>query len=101
MQMSLKLPSFLRRKKGEAVSEVEKPEVKVESEFPKIAGAELKKHVGKHVAVVEGKIAASAGTARRALTMAKRKHSGKEITLRYVGSERLLIPCRCLSKTKT
>lgn len=99
--MSLKLPSFLRRKKVEAVAEAEKPEVKVESEFPKIAGTELKKHVGKHVAVVEGKIAASAGTARVALKMAKRKHSGKQIILRYVGSERLLIPCQCLGKTGT
>jgi hypothetical protein len=98
MQMGLKLPSFLRRKKGEAVSEEKKPEVKVESKSPEIAGAELKKHVGRHVAIVEGKIAASAGTARAALKMAKRKHSGKEITLRYVGNERLLINCRCLEK---
>ena len=79
-----------------AVAEAEKPEVKAEREFPEIANAELKKHVGKHVAVVEGKIAASAGTARVTLKMAKRKHSGKQIVLRYVGSERLLVPCQCL-----
>jgi hypothetical protein len=95
MRMKLKLPWFLRRKKAEEVAEAEKPEVKVEREFPEIADAELKKHVGKHFALVEGKIAASAGAARVALKMAKRKHSGKQIVLRYVGSERLLIPCRC------
>lgn len=97
--MKLKLPQFLRRKKVEAVAEA-KPEVKAEREFPEIADAELKKRVGKHVAVVEGKIAASAGTARVALKMAKRKHSGKEITLRYVGSGRLLINCKCLEKSQ-
>jgi len=93
--MKLKLPRFLRRKKVEAVAEA-KLEVKVEREFPEIANAELKKRVGRHVALVEGEIAASAGTARVALKMAKRKHSGKQIVLRYVGSERLLIPCQCL-----
>ena len=96
MRMKLKLPQFLRRKKVEAVAEAEKPEIKAEREFPNITNAELKKHVGKHVALVEGEIAASAGTARVALKMAKRKHSGKQIVLRYVGSERLLVPCQCL-----
>jgi hypothetical protein len=95
MRMKLKLPRFLRRKKVEAVAEAEKPEVKVEREFPNITDAELKKRVGKHVALVEGEIAASAGTAGVALKMARRKHSGKQIVLRYVASERLLIPCRC------
>ena len=98
MLMRLKPPFFLRRKREEVVAE-EKPEVKVEREFPEIADAELKKHVGKHVALVEGKIAASAGMARRALAMAKRKHSKKQITLMYVGSERLLINCKCLEKS--
>jgi hypothetical protein len=101
MWMRLKLPSFLRRKREEAVAVAEKTEVKVEREFSRIPEAELKKHIGKHVAVVDGKIAASAGTARRALKMARQKHSGKEISLRYVGSERLLIPCQCLGKTGT
>jgi len=98
MAVGLKLPRFLRRKE-EAGAEAEKPEVRVEREGPEIPTAELKKHVGKHVAVVEGKIAASASTARKALTMAKRKHSGEEIILKYVGSERLLINCKCLEKS--
>jgi len=99
MQMNLKLPGFLGRKKKGAVSKVEKSEVKAKSEFPEITETELKKHVGKHVAIVKGKIAASAGTASRALTMAKQKHSGKEITLRYVGKGRLLINCKCIEKS--
>jgi hypothetical protein len=91
---------FLRRKKKEEVAEVERPEVKkVEKEFPGISEAEQKKYIGKHVAIVEGKIVASARTAKRALAMAKGKHSGKEIALRYVGSERLLINCKCLEKS--
>jgi uncharacterized protein YnzC (UPF0291/DUF896 family) len=99
--MWMKLPSFFRRKKEEAVVVAEKTEAKIEREFLEISQAELKKYIDKHVALVDGKIAASAGTARRALKMAKRKHPGKEVSLRYVGGERLLIPCQCLGKSRT
>lgn len=100
MRFLKRLP-FLRQKKEEEVAEVEKPEVKMEREFPGISAAEQKKYIGKHVAIVGGEIIASADTARRALAMAKRKHSGEEIALRYVGSERLLIKCKCLEKART
>lgn len=89
---------FLRfpRRKKEKVVEEKKPELKeVGREFPRISVAEQKKHVGKHVAIVDGKIVTSVGTAKEALAMAKRKHSGEKIELRYVGSERLLLKCKC------
>ena len=94
-----KIPRFWRRKKEEVVEG--KPEVveKIE-EFPGISASELREHVGKHVAIVAGKIVSSSGTARRVLAMAKRKHLREEITLRYVGSERLLLKCKCLEKGK-
>lgn len=94
-----KLSRFWRRKEEEA-AEV-KPEIEKvpKREFPGISAAEQKKYIGKHVAIVEGKIVASADTAKRALAMAKRKHSGKEIDLRYVGSERVLIKCKCLEES--
>jgi len=89
---------FLRREKKEAAV-AEKPEVKVaEREFPGISATEQKKYIGKHVAIVGGKIVASADTAKRALAMAKRKHSGKDVDLRYIESERLLVKCKCLEK---
>jgi hypothetical protein len=84
---------FLRKK---GVVEA-KPEAKiVEQKFPRISSTEQKKYVGKHVAIVDGKIVAFAGTAKRVLTTAKRRYPGKEIILRYVGSERLLIKCKCI-----
>ena len=96
MRFLKKLPRLLKRKREEVV-EAEKPEVKeIEREFPSISEAEQKKYVGKHVVIAGGKIVASAGTAKRALAMAKRKHPGEEINLRYVGSERLLLKCKCL-----
>ncbi len=98
MRFLKRLP-FLRGKKEEEVAEVEKPEVKVEREFPGISEAELRKHMDKHVAIVDGRIVASAGTAKGVLVIAKQKHSGKEIALRYVGSERLLIKCRCFGES--
>ncbi|MDH5443190.1 MAG: hypothetical protein ACETWO_04000 [Candidatus Hadarchaeaceae archaeon] len=93
---------FLRlpKRKKEEVVEVKKPEPKgVEKNFPKISEAEQKKYIGKHVAIVEGKIATSAGGARKTLEMAKREYSGKEIELRYVANEKLLIKCKCLEKS--
>ena len=89
---------FLRfpRRKKEKVVEEKKPELKeVRKEFPGISIAEQKKHIGKHVTIVDGKIVTSAGTAKEALTMAKRKHSDEKIELRYVGNERLLLKCKC------
>ena len=96
----MRLFRFLRRKKKKE-AEAKKPEVeeKLKKEFPGISEAEQKRHVGKHVAIVNGKIVASASAARGALTAAKRKHSGKEIDLRYVGSERVLIKCKCLGES--
>ncbi len=90
---------FPRRKKEEIV-EVKKPELKeVEKDFPKISEAEQKKYIGKHVAIVDGKIVTSTNAARKTLEMAKREHSGKEIKLRYVANEKLLIKCKCLEKS--
>ena len=87
---------MLRRKREEIVK-AEKPEVKeVEREFLGITVVEQGKYVGKHIAIVGGKIAASASTAKKTLAAAKRRHPGEEIALRYVGSERLLIKCKCL-----
>jgi len=94
-----KIRRFLRfpRRKKEEVVEVKKPEPKEAGrEFPGISAAEQKKCIGKHVAIVDGKIIASAGTARKALAMAKREHSGEKIDIRYVGGERLLLKCKCL-----
>ena len=86
-------------KKGEEAAEPPaRTEPKCEREFPRIPQAELRRHVGRHVALVEGRIVASADTARAALRAARQNHPGEEIDLRYVGSERLLIPCRCLDK---
>jgi hypothetical protein len=96
MRFLKRLP-FLRRKEEE-VAEVEKPEVKVEREFPGISEAELRRHMDEHIAIVGGKIVASAGTARRALAAAKRKHSGEDVELRYVASKRLLLKCKCLEE---
>jgi len=91
---------FPRRKKEEVV-EVKKPELKDEGrEVPRISATEQKKCIGKHVAIVDGKIVTSAGTARNTLAMAKRKHSGKKIDLRYIGGERLMLKCKCLEKKK-
>ncbi len=90
-----RLLQFQRRKKKEV--EVEKPEMrKVKREFPRISKAEQKKHIGMHVGIVGGKIVASASSAEKALGAAKRKYPSEEIALRYVGSERLLIKCKCL-----
>jgi len=90
---------FPRRKKEEVV-EVKKPEPKeVEKDFPRISEAEQKKYISKHVAIVDGKIVTSAGGAQKTFEMAKRKHSGKEIKLRYVANEKLLIKCKCLEKS--
>ncbi|KUO39066.1 MAG: hypothetical protein AVW05_02395 [Hadesarchaea archaeon DG-33] len=90
---------FPRRKKEEVV-EVKKPELKeVEKNFPKISEAEQKKYIGRHIAIVDGKIVTSAGGARRTLEMAKREYSGKEIELRYVANEKLLLKCKCLEKS--
>jgi hypothetical protein len=90
---------FPRRKKEEVV-EVKKPELKeVEKNFPKISEAEQKKYIGKHIAIVDGKIVTSAGGARKTLEMAKREYSGKEIELRYVANEKLLLKCKCLEKS--
>jgi len=90
---------FLRfpRRKKEKVVEVKKPELKeVGREFPRISAAEQKKHIGKHVAIVDGKIVASADTAGKALAKAKQEHSDEKIDLRYIGGERLLLKCKCL-----
>jgi len=99
LEVKKKIRRFLRfpgRKKEEIVEE-KKPELEEAGrEFPEISAAEQKKHVGKHVAIAGGKIVASAGTARKALTMAKRKHSGEKIDIRYIGGERLLLRCKCL-----
>ena len=90
---------FPKRKKEEVV-EVKKPELKeVEKDFPRISEAEQKKYIGKHVAIVDGKIAASAGGAHKTFEMAKREHSGKEIELRYVANEKLLLKCKCIEKS--
>ena len=90
---------FPRRKKEEVV-EVKKPELKeVEKNFPMISEAEKKKYIGKHVAIVDGKIVTSAGGAKRTIEIAKREHSGKEIELRYVANEKLLLKCKCLEKS--
>lgn len=86
---------FLRRKKEEVV-EIEKPEVEVKEEFPGISSAERIGHVGKHVAIVGGKIIASASDAEGVLKLAKRGHPSEEIVLRYVLNERLLLKCKCL-----
>ena len=93
---------FLRfpRRKKEEVAEVKKPELKeVEKDFPMISEAEKKKYIGKHVAIVDGKIVTSAGRAKRTIEIAKREHSGKEIELRYVANEKLLLKCKCLEKS--
>lgn len=90
---------FPRRKKEEVV-EVKKPELKeVEKNFPKISEAEKKKYIGKHVAIVDGKIVTSASGAKSTIEIAKRKHLGKEIELRYVANEKLLLKCKCLEKS--
>lgn len=90
---------FPRRKKEEVVEE-KKPELKeVGREFPRISVAEQKKYIGKHVAIVDGKIVTSAGAAKKTLETAKQEHSGKEIGLRYVANEKLLIKCKCLEKS--
>lgn len=90
---------FPKRKKEEVV-EVKKPKPKeVEKDFPRISETEQKKYIGKHVAIVDGKIVTSAGGAQKTLEMAKREHSGKEIELRYVANEKLLIKCKCLEKS--
>ena len=90
---------FPRRKKEEIV-EVKTPELKeVEKDFPKISEAEQKKYIGKHVAIVDGKIVISTGEAKKTLQTAKREHSGKEIELRYVANEKLLLKCKCLEKS--
>ncbi len=94
------LPRFWKRKKEKA-AEVEKPEIEKapEREFPEISTAEQKKYIGKHVAIVDGKIVTSAGAAKKTLETAKQEHSGKEIGLRYVANEKLLIKCKCLEKS--
>jgi hypothetical protein len=100
MRMGLRLPSFLRRKEEKAAAKVEREEIKIEPRTREIPEAELKKYIGKHVAVVDGRIAASASTARMALKMAKQKHPHGEISLSYVGGGRLLISCNCLGKNR-
>ncbi|MDH5685251.1 MAG: DUF5678 domain-containing protein [Hadesarchaea archaeon] len=94
------LPRFWKRKKEKA-AKVEKPEIEKvpEREFPEISTAEQKKYIGKHVAIVDGKIVTSAGAAKKTLETAKQEHSGKEIGLRYVANEKLLIKCKCLEKS--
>lgn len=90
-----RLLQFQKRKKKEV--EVEKPEMKeVEREFPRISKEEQKKHIGMHVGIIGGKIVASASSAEKALKAAKRKYPSEEIALKYVGSERMLIKCKCL-----
>ncbi len=95
MRFLKKLSQSLRMKKGEETAEEKTGVEKIEREFSGISTAEQKKHIGKHVAIVGGEIIASAGTAQRALTTAKRKHSGEKIDLRYVEGKRLL-KCECL-----
>lgn len=96
MRFLKKLSQSLNMKKGEEIEEKKTGVEKIEREFSGISTAEQKKHVGEHVAIVGREIIASAGTAKRALTMAKQKHSGEKIDLRYVGKERLLLKCKCL-----
>jgi len=96
---------FLRRllrlrRKEEKIEEKPEVEEKVEGEFPGISGAELDKNVGKHIAIVGGKIASSATTAGEALAMARHECSGEEIQLRYVASKQLLLKCKCLEKSQ-
>lgn len=97
--MRVRLPRFWRRKKKEVV-EVKKPELerKQKKEFPEISTAEQRKYIGKHVAVMDGKIAAAGGSAGQVLARVKKKHPKKKIILRYVANDRLLLKCKCLEK---
>ncbi|GAI20219.1 unnamed protein product [marine sediment metagenome] len=63
MRFLKKLSQSLIMKKGEEIAEKKTGVEKIERELPRISTAEQKKHVGKHVAIVGGKIIASAGTA--------------------------------------
>lgn len=92
------LRRILRSRKKEEVAEVEKPRVEEapERESLEIGAEELQENVGRHIAIVGGKIVSSAKTAKKAFAKAKREHSGEEIVIRYVASERLLLKCKCL-----
>jgi len=98
MRFLERIPQLLRRKKREKIVE-EKSEVKEKVKkgvFPGISTAEQKKYIGKHVLIVGGRIVVSAGTAKRAFAIAKRKYYSNETELWCVGSEKLLIKCKCI-----
>ncbi|RLG56612.1 MAG: hypothetical protein DRN83_03685 [Hadesarchaea archaeon] len=97
--MRFKIQKFWRKEKKEVKKiEAPRPEKKQEREFPDISPAELRRNVGKHVAIVDGKIVAAAKGAKQTLTKAKDKYPSKKITLRYVANEKLLLKCGCLRK---
>lgn len=85
----------MEKEEEDAVGEPEVEE-KIEEEFPGISAAERKKHVGEHAVIAGGKIVASGKTAKKVLEEAEGEYSREEVDLRYVGSEKLLIKCKCL-----
>lgn len=97
--MRVRFPRFRQRKKKEVV-EVKKPELerKPEKEFPRISTGEQKKYIGKHVAIMDGKIVTAARSAGQVLAQVEKKHPKKKIILRYVVNDKLLLKCKCLKR---
>lgn len=88
---------FLGRKKKEVI-EAEKPRHGEEpkKEFPAIAKEAQRKYIGKHVVIVDGKIATAARSAKQALAKVKKKYPKEKIILRYVANENVFLKCKCL-----
>lgn len=70
----------------------------IEEEFPQITQEERAKHIGKHVAIADGKIVSSDKTAKNALSSACEDYPEDEIVLRYVGKQKVLFNCKCLEE---